>query len=83
MEYDLEDPAIQIQLTKICQVIANQNSRRMLEMLAAAPMTIGDLEERIDLEGDQLKRAAKMMISLGLAQKSGGPERQPVSRNGQ
>jgi predicted transcriptional regulator len=85
MEYDLEDPAIQFQLTKICQVIANQNSRRMLEMLAAAPMTIGDLQERIDLRDDQLKSAAKMMTSLGLVQKSGGPrkstgvKKQPVT----
>jgi predicted transcriptional regulator len=75
MEYDLEDPAIQFQLTKICQVIANQNSRRMLEILAVAPMTIGDLQERIDLRDDQLKSAAKMMISLGLVQKSGGPRK--------
>jgi hypothetical protein len=57
----------------------------MLEMLAAAPMTIGDLQERIDLRDDQLKFAATTMISLGLVQKSGGPrkstgvEKQPVT----
>jgi hypothetical protein len=72
MEYDPENALIQYQLTKICQVIANQNSRRVLEMLAAAPMTFDDLRERIDLRPDQLRCAIEMMIRLDLVQKSGG-----------
>ena len=73
MEYDPDDPTSQVQLTKICQVIANPNSRRMLEMLAAGgPMTLADLQERIDFNRDRIKSAAEMMVSLQLLQKLGG-----------
>lgn len=61
-----KDPFVQYRLTEICQVIANANSRRMLEMLAAAPMTFDDLKERVDLQPNQLECATRMMMRLGL-----------------
>jgi len=72
MEYDPDNPATQSRLTNICRVIANPNSRRMLEMLAVAPMTIGDLHERIDLSVERIRDAAEMLVSLNLVQRVGG-----------
>jgi hypothetical protein len=77
MQYDPENPSSEFQLTRICQVIANPNSRRMLEILAAAPMTLADLQERFDLRLDQVQSAAEMMVELQLLRKSGGPSSIP------
>jgi DNA-binding transcriptional ArsR family regulator len=66
MEYDPKYPIIQFQLTKICQVIANPNSRRIIEILASAPLTQGDLTERVDLSPTQINSALGLMIELKL-----------------
>ncbi|HWG07367.1 MAG TPA: hypothetical protein VG271_20370 [Beijerinckiaceae bacterium] len=79
MEYDPDNPATQSRLTKICRVIANPNSRRVLEMLAFAPMTIGNLHERIDLRVERIRDAAEMLVSLNLVQRVGGRKRQAVT----
>jgi DNA-binding MarR family transcriptional regulator len=80
MQYDPENPTTESQLSEICQVIANPNARRMIAMLASAPMSLRDMEERFDLTPQQLRSAAEMMVKLQLLKKSKGanPQR-PVT----
>jgi DNA-binding MarR family transcriptional regulator len=80
MQDDLENPTTESQLSEICQVIANPNARRMLAILAGAPMSLRDLEERFDLTPEQLRSAAEMMVKLQLLKKSKGAKRErPVT----
>jgi DNA-binding IclR family transcriptional regulator len=69
MKYRPYHSWIEFTLTRICQVIANPNSRRVIEILAGAPMTIADLQERVDLPLGQLESALTVMQDLKLVRR--------------
>jgi DNA-binding IclR family transcriptional regulator len=70
-------------LTRVCRVIADPNSRRVLEILALSqPTTIAELEERVRADQDLLIRFLNLMIELDLVERSGPYELYAISRGG-
>ena len=66
MEFDPHDSYHDYLLTRICQVIANPNSRRALEIVATTPQTESELADRFDVAYPQIKRALRLMTELKL-----------------
>jgi hypothetical protein len=67
MDYDPDDPTMQLALTRVCKIINDPNSRRVIEILAGVPwLIIGELHERFDIDRGQLKSSLKPMVKLDL-----------------
>jgi DNA-binding transcriptional ArsR family regulator len=66
MEFDPHNSYHDYLLTRICQVIANPNSRRALEIVASTPQTESELADRFDVAYPQIKRALRLMTELKL-----------------
>jgi hypothetical protein len=66
MEFNPRSSEAQFMLTRVCQVIANPNSRRMLEIIAITPQTVSDLAERIDSSPTKINSALTLMTQLHL-----------------
>jgi hypothetical protein len=80
MDYDPDDPKMQLTLTRVCKIITDPNSRRVIEILAGVPaMTLGELHERFDIGRDQLRISLDPMVELDLVRPGTGGYRIGVS----
>jgi hypothetical protein len=72
MDYDPDDPKMQQTLTRLCKILADPNSRRVIEILASEPggMTLSALHEHFDVGSSTIITALEPMLKLDLV--SGG-----------
>jgi hypothetical protein len=72
MDYDPDDPKMQLTLTRLCRILADPNSRRVIEIIASDPgMRRSALCEHFDVGPTTLDAALEPMRELGLLSGNG------------
>lgn len=55
-------------LTRALEVIASPTSRKLIELIAAAPRTMADIRKELDLADHQVTNACDILVEAGLAE---------------
>lgn len=61
-----ENPDSQLFPTRVCQCLANPNTRKIVEVLALAPRSVGEFLQVMDSTETRIKAAMTVLQTVGL-----------------
>lgn len=64
--FDAENPDSQLFLTRVFQCLANPNTRKIIELLALGPRSVGEFLQVMDGTDSRIRAAMTVLQTIGL-----------------